>query len=228
MRRRAFSLAEMLLAMALLSTALVATFSIFDMGQRTFQYTSLRQGLQAEARRISLQVQQDIRLSHMGTVSPRARSLNLVIPGWESQGAQPYERDALCMAGVRDWSQPASVDAVTGFPNYNCFLLYYATSAPEGQLIRQVLVPPSVGTIPHTTYALNDNPALNPHAVGPARILSRQVLSLKINSTATLGLVEFNLRLRSRGGMRPGTSKRTDETYQVLLKVKPENTYPKL
>ena len=224
--RRGFSLIELILASALLSMALVATFGIFNMGQRTFQYTSLRHGLQSEARRIALQIQQDVRLSHLGTTALRTRSVNLTVPGWESQGPQTLSRDGVCFASVRDWSQPSSIDPITGFPNYNCYLVYYATSTPEGHLIRQMLVPPNVGTFPFNGYTLNDNPASNSHALGAARILSRQVLSTAIKISTSM--IEFEIKLRGRGGMRPGTSKQSDETYEISLKVKPENTYPKI
>lgn len=233
MRKRvAFSLLEVVGSMAIMAVVMVCIFGVFEMGHQSYHYASLRQGLQAEARIIYLQLHSDLRHSSFVSVTALNRTTSVVLPRQESKGAQTLNRDGLCMSGVRDWAAAGSIDPVTGFPNFNDYVVYYATTEPEGRFIRQEVVPAMVGTWPNTQFSvagsMNDNPLLNLNRVDNPKTLSKRVLAFWCQRNDGNRLVNVKLKLRGMGGKRPGSLKRSDETFELSLHSYPENTYPKV
>ena len=229
---RAFSLLELTLSVSILSFVLLGIFGVFEMGQSTFHYASLRQGLQSEARIALYQLNNDLRHSSFPTVEAVPRTVSVVLPRQESKGPQTLERDGVCMASVQNWESATAVDITTGFPNFDSFIVYYGTTEAEGRLIRQVVVPPMVGPYPNNQFSvansMKDNPLSNSSRVGVTRTLSRRLLSIRARRDNSTRLITVDLRFRGTGSARPGTTARADETFEMTLKIYPENTYPRV
>ncbi|MBT9584389.1 hypothetical protein IV102_13690 [bacterium] len=232
MNRRAFSVLELVFSMAILSIVMIGIFWVFEMGQHSFHFASLRQGLQAEARIVYLQMHTDLRHSSYVSVTTIARQANVVLPMQEAKGPQTLDRYGLCLAGVEQWSAPGATDPVTGFPNFDSYVVYYGTSEPEGRLIRQIVKPAIVGPYLNSQFSLagsmNENPILNVNRVGTARNLSKRVLSFNARRDDGKRLVYVSLKFRAMGGKKPGGAARADETFELTLRSFPENTYPKV
>lgn len=221
------SLLETVFSMALLSIIMLAIFGIFSVGQRTFHFASLRQSLQSESRRAFLMLQQDVRQSNFVASTSRTRSLSLILPRRESEGPVMVDRDGLCLPAVQDWASPSAINEFTGFPNFDCYVVYYATQEPEGRFIRQVLRPPTVGPYPFEGFTLNDDPLINAHQVGNYRTLSHHVSNFQARKDEAARLIRLSVRFRGLGGARPGGGKQADESLELSLQMYPENTYPK-
>jgi hypothetical protein len=222
--RRGFSLLELCVSLGILSFVLLGIFGVFELGQSSFHFASLRQGLQNEARVAFYALSNDLRHSSFVTVS--------TIPRTVSAEGRSLDRDGLCAAGVQNWASGTAVDVNTGFPNFDSFIVYYGTSEPEGRLIRQVVTPPLVGPYPNAQFtqaaSMNDNPLANSHRVGVTRTLSKRLLSFRARRDNGSRLVIVNMRFRGKGGAKPGSRARADETFELTLKTYPENTYPKV
>lgn len=231
-RHRGLSLLEVVCSMAILAVVMVCIFGVFEMGQHSYHYAALRQGLQAEARIIYLQLNNDLRHSSFVSVTALPRTLSVVLPRQESKGPQTLSRDGLCLAGVQDWAAAGAIDPTTGFPNFDAYVVYYGTSEAEGRLIRQEVAPPLVGGFPNTQFSLagsmNDNPQLNSNRVGNHRVLSKRLLAFWAQRDDGKRIVNVSVKLRGFGGRRPGGSRKADETFELKLHSYPENTYPKL
>lgn len=230
--RRGFSLLELCVSMSILSVVLMGIFGVFEMGQSSFHFASLRQGLQSEARVAFNVLSNDLRHSSFVTVSTIPRSVSVVLPRQENRGSQSLDRDGLCCAGVQNWESPSAIDINSGFPNFDSFVVYYGTSEPEGRLIRQLVKPALVGPYPNAEFSLansmKDNPMSNTSRVGVTRTLSKRLLSFRARRDNGTRLIHVTMRLRGMGGARPGTSARADETFELTLKTYPENTYPRV
>lgn len=230
--KRGFSLLELCVSMSILSFVLLGIFGVFELGQSSFHFASLRQGLQSEARVAFYALGNDLRHSSFVTVSALPRSLNLILPRQESRGTQALDRDGLCCAGVENWDSPAAIDGTTGFPNFDSFVVYYGTGEPEGRLIRQTVKPALVGPYPNAEFSvansMRDNPLANSNRVGVTRTLSKRLLSFRARRDNAGRLVLVTLRLRGTGGAKPGSNARADETFELTLKTYPENTYPRV
>ena len=218
--------------MGILALAMVGIFWVFDMGQQSFHFVSLRQGLQAEARITYLQMHSDLRHSSFASVTALGRQVSVVLPRQEAKGPQALDRDGLCLASVQDWTQPSATDPITGFPNFDSYVVFYASSEPEGKLFRQWIKPAVVGAYINSTFSLggsmSDNPLLNADRLGQERILSRRVLAFRVRRDEGKRLVDISLKIRAMGGPKPGGGSRADETFEVTLHSYPENTYPKV
>ncbi len=226
--RQGLSLLETVFSMAILSVVMLAIFGIFSMGQRSFHFASLRQGLQSEGRKAWTLLKQDLRQSNFVATTARARPASLLLPRREAEGLVSVDRDGLCLPSVRDWASPTAINEVTGFPNFDCYIVYYASEDPEGRFIRQVIQPPTVGPYPFEGFTLNQDPLTNAHRVGNPKILSYQVLSFQARKDEGSRLIRLSVRFRGLGAGKPGSTKKADETFELSLQIYPENTYPRL
>lgn len=227
-RTRGMSLLETVFSLGILSVVMLAIFGIFSIGQRSFHFASLRQGLQSEARKAWTLLKQDLRLSNFVATTARARTSSLLLPRREAEGLVPVDRDGLCLPSLRDWASATSINEVTGFPNFDCYIVYYASEDPEGRLIRQIIQPSTVGPYPFEGFTLNQDPLTNAHRVGNPRILSNRVLSFRARKDEGSRLIRLSVRFRGMGAGKPGSQKNADETFELSLQIYPENTYPRL
>lgn len=232
-KRRGLSIVEVVLSLMILSMVMLGIFGVFDMGSHSFQFASLRQGLQSEARLSWILLRDDLRLSTYTSITSLPRTVSVVVPGQETAGPQTLDRDGLSFATVEDWSASTALDQYTGFPNFDSYLVYYASSEPEGRLIRQLVRPATTGPYPYGSFSvsnsMNDIPLSNSNLVSnTTRILSNRVLSFQARVDAPKRMVHAVLRFRGHGGKRPVGSKEADETLELRVDLAPENTYPKL
>ena len=230
---RGLSVIEVVFSLAILSVVMVGIFGVFHLGSQSFQHATLRQSLQSEARISWITLRDDLRHSTYTSVTDLARPVSVVVPGQENQGAQTLDRDGISFATVKNWNAPNALDPLLGFPNFDSYVVYYATTHPEGRLVRQLVEPSTVGQFPYSGFSvltgMNDNPVANSNAVnGYTRILSSHLLSFKARRDPALRMVRLSLRFRGHGGRTPAGAKQADETLELRLDLSPENTYPKL
>lgn len=210
--------------MGLLALVSAVLYIIIDLGSRSFQRAVVRHNIQADTQRVAYRLTEDLRRTHFFTVS--------TIEAKSSQGN--YQRDAICMAGVKDWANPAAIDPLTNRPKWDRYFLYYcvrqAGDEPVTSLYRCVILPKSTSEIGQFAF-----PSLNPSVhckPNPSTVadfesfgkLSELVESLSATSTDN-SQWRVSFKLRQRGAVRQG--KRTiDEVQETVIQIKPENTFP--
>ena len=202
----------------LMGMAVALAFGMFSFGSRAFRLGSLRSGLQAEARRVYSQLDWDLRRTDMSTLS-LVTSADDPMRQVPNVSGTLVERDGVCMANLRDWRSAGSYDATTLRPRWDRYVVYFATTEPTGgRLLRQVLEP--AGAPYNAPFA---GLALDPAV--PGDVLAQHVEEFKVSRDATTDSIVVQLKLRERGGQKPGTAgKNLDETLELGLQVGPENT----
>lgn len=223
-RIRASTLVEVLLAMSLLSMLSVVFFLILDMSVRSFQRAIVRHNIQADTQRISYRLTEDLRRSHFFTVSTiEARS-----------SLNNYQRDAVCMAGVKDWTSPNAIDPATNRPKWDRYFLYYcvrqAGDEPVTSIYRCAIKPANPMDIGQFAFpSLNPSVHCKPNPKTVAEFESFTQLSELLESFAITSVENsqwrITFKLRQQGAVRQG--KRTiDEVQETTIQIKPENTFP--
>jgi hypothetical protein len=211
--------------MGLLSLLVSTFFILLDISLRSFQQSILRHSLQADTQRISYRLTEDLRRSHFLTVS----KLDLT-----SGGPAALQRDAICIAVVKDWSSPTAIDSNSGRPTWNRYALYYcrpkSDDEPVTELYRCLINPSDPNDMGQFAY-----PPLNPglHCVNNPRTVSDFE---NINELSNL-LERFEVtssedsQWRVTFCLRERRAKRTTRAYQdqileTTIQVRPENTFP--
>lgn len=222
--KRGFSLLETVLATGFLALVTLLAFSLFGSGSRSLQLTVLRQDLQTQAQRTRMLFDRDVRRGSelvLSVANGAARQTVSVFGG-------TVQRDALAVATLDDWLTPASYDPVDSRPLWDQYVVYYATTEPEGRLIRQVIqsgAPPYTGPLPLGPAQLDDDPAVN-----AGTIVTTQVLATSVDAFEVLvnpdGIVEASLRLRRAGMKRPDGAENADESLELDFFIRPENSPP--
>ena len=223
-RIRASTLVEVLLAMSLLSMLSVVFFLILDMSVRSFQRAIVRHNIQADTQRISYRLTEDLRRSHFFTVS--------TIEARSSQNN--YQRDAVCMAGVKDWTSPNAIDPANNRPKWDRYFLYYcvrqAGDEPVTSIYRCAIKPANPMDIGQFAFpSLNPSVHCKPNPKTVAEFESFTQLSELLESFAITSVENsqwrITFKLRQQGAVRQG--KRTiDEVQETTIQIKPENTFP--
>lgn len=158
--RTGFTLTELLLSLTLLAMGIAVAFGIFDFGMYGFRIGIMRQSLQTEGRRTMSLLERDIRQSNLdGTSSDLSNEVSAKEP-----------RHALCLPGMDDWAFPGNFNGL-GDPQYNRYLLYYATLKTPGSLYRVEVDPagPSDGDNPWDNFPTDFS--IPPWSVGPPNIV---------------------------------------------------------
>lgn len=227
--RRGHTLVEMFISLALLSGLGVVLFFMFSSGTRSFRMLVTRQGLQAEARRISSVLRRDLVLTHYRTAEVEDRT-----------ATNGSERDGLMFVGLDNWSNtvdPARFDENLR-PIWNRRVMWYATrddteklnppgDSELGQLVRKVVNPaPILFPLPYGNFLS--------FMVSPMdrsvdyKIYSRNVVSFAVRLDPATETVMAHLVLRQGAGVGPGGAKQTVESFEVFIDTHPENTWPAL
>lgn len=210
---RAFTLVELLLVLGLFSILTVALFQAFDFGARAFRQATSRQDAQSALRKAYTSLRDDLRKSHFQTLTLVSRTA--------SEDGNEYPRDALALAGLKDWSAEESFDAVNGLPKWDRYIVYYGTL--DGKLVRTYIDHdrPDYSAVPFPDLDpdiyLNDDPASNRGYQSTYRVLSGDLLELSAQLDPARDTVVVNCVLRSKKGKR----------NQVVMAVYPQNTWPK-
>lgn len=232
-RRRGFSLLELMVACSLFLGMLAVVFFFFRYGTRAFNTATQRQGVQADALRIMDGLQADLkRSSDTSILLANDAARTRVVDG------VTVHRDAISFITLKNWSNPADVDNFEvpgGQPKWNRYWVFYATTnADRGQMVRLKVdpSPPPIAPIPLTmsdlSHLIQDDPSLNlfQGAVPAFVFLARNVYDFSVTRAAAN---EFSIscKLQERRQLRPdGGIIQGVETYQLLMRVRPENTYP--
>ena len=224
MKRRGFSLPEILIGLVVLSGLMVGSFMIFDVGVSGFQVGTNRLDIQSDLRRILAPLRRDLRNSSF-------QSITAIRPG---TGPGVGVRDGVCMAGLQESAGGALYNPSTGMPQWNCFVLYFATEQQgTGSMVRALLDDPTPGrTVAsplegfNTTYLSYPNV---PHAMpGSVCVLSRQVVDFEVNTRVTDQAVDVRLHLRAPKVRVLQGRRELAEMLEVKISLRPANTWPRL
>lgn len=230
--KRGFTIIEVLISSGIFLIVVWLAFAAFEFGSRACSLSNLRANVQGSATRVILSLENDLRRSSYTTVTIANRSV--------TYAGQTYSRDALCMAAIANWNDPASFNSQFGFARYDRYVIYYATDDREdGRLIRSVvnstgdpLAPagPISGFTQFQNY--NNDPALNQSPLGsaPGQInhtqLSEDVRSFAVTDGLLSQSVKASLTL-FRAGLQGAGAKRVDQAFQMEIELVPQNTYPR-
>ena len=231
---RGFTLLELLASSGIFLMVVWLAFAIFEFGSRASTISNLRANLQTSATRVILSLESDLRRSNYASITMVNRSV--IFAG------QTYRRDAICMAAVSNWSDPASFNSQFGFPQFDRYVIYYATTNNEGgRLVRSLAnstVDPLGGANPLSGFSeapnFNNDPTLNVQPAGPSpgqinyTQLSEDVRNFSVVDGAFSQSVKASLVLFREGSQGPtGGQKRFDQSFQMDLELIPQNTCPK-
>lgn len=211
------------MAMGLLAMLSAVFFVILNITLSSFRNAVVRHNLQSDTQRISYRLSEDLRRSHYFTISKLDRTSN--------SGA--FQRDALCIGGVKDWSANTAIDPDTSRPSWDGYVLYYCPGEvgdePVQRLYRCWLrpAPTQVGQ-----FAF---PGLNPavHCVpNPATCVDVEGFSLLSHMVESFQAEEagnsqwrVSFRLRQQNAERRG-NRSLDKVMDATIQLRPENTFP--
>ena len=216
--KRGQTLLETILAMSLLMMVVAAIFSVFDLGQGSFHLSVMRNDLQNQGRGALVWLERDViqtALSNLAVADGPARSVN------------GSARHAVCVTGLDDWTEPANFDPVSGLPRWNRYLVYYATTEPEGRLIRlEVSLASNINGAwsDFVNYLDNDPESMSlpsGYVLEGYRVLARDVREFRLAPEDETLL--FELQLRRREAARMTGSEARDETLELHLEATPLN-----
>lgn len=210
---RGFTLLEVILACAMLGLLTLAIFRAFNYGATAFKKATSRQDSQAALRSVYGILRDDLRKSHFRTISTVERS-TLVED-------EPYRRDGLCLASLKDWSAEGSFDDINGLPKWDRYLLYYGTL--EGLLVRTTLdhdrpdySPAPFPDLDEDRY-LREAPESNTGYQTSHRVMSADLLEFRSELDPARDMVDIRCLLKHKSGRR----------NEINLTVYPQNTWPK-
>ena len=224
MKRAGASLIEVLFALGMLAMLLLVFFMILDLSVRSFRNALVRHNIQSDTQRISYRLSEDLRRSHFFTISN--------IESRSSGGN--FERHALCIAAVKDWSQPGAIDPITSRPKWDGYVLYYcqrkAGDEPVTKLFRCWLKPSDPNEIGQFAFpSLNPSIHCKPDPNTVPEIESFSMLSDIVESFYTTPIdnsqwqIRFTLRQLKA---RKLETKTVDEVMETTVQMRPENTFP--
>lgn len=210
MRKRGFSLIELLLASSLLVLVMALVMVAFRYGVDAFHRANLQQGAAGEVARIVASLRRDLRRAHVRTVTVLSR---------DHSSGQP--RDAICIGTLQDWNAVSSFDGVNGLPKWDRYVSYYATM--EGKIYRSHLDPssPDFSPVPFAPYSesyLSEDASLNPSEQTGYVLLSDQVEDFECAVNGNY--VQVRIRVKGRTG-------RHQRVVEANLDVLAENTWPR-
>lgn len=223
MNKRGITLIEVIVVSALLLVISAVTFMLFTMGTRGYLHAVARTGAVGDIHTLNRVAGRDLSLTHI--YSTRSHSRTVSTPRGNAR------RDGLCLVGMADWGADSAFETATGLPKWNRWIVYYATSEPEGRLMR---VEFDRGAPFYPLEPLSDldpwmaeDPATLP---GDTRvtILCQNVHSFEVNSDEYQRLISLNLKLYNRAGKRMASEHQVEEFLEAQLEVSPMNSYPEL
>jgi len=232
-RSRGFSLIELMVASSLFMGLMVVIFLFFRYATRAYVTATQRQGVQADALRVMDGLQADLRRTSANSI----RMLNDATRTRLIEGVTVH-RDVLSFVGLQDWSDPTNTqnfDVTNAQPIWNRYWVFYATKDQDRGILVRLKVdptPPPVApkrlTSSELTDLCRDDPNLNRfHGISVGYVaLARNVYDFQVQSFGRNQL-QISLKLQEKRRLRPDGSKiEGQETYQLLMNVRPENTVP--
>lgn len=219
-----FTITEALVTVLVFSFFLAVMFMTISYGFRTFSVAVARSDVTTEARRLVLFLEDELRSSAYFSLSV------------ESRVEDGQHRDGVCFVSLRDWSRDTSYDVIEDRPDWDRYIIYYATGHPvTGKLVRMVVdpAPGEVGSFPYAPFSSNpatymlDDPLEYPRNedVSNLRVLASKVKSFEVRLLPVSQEVEVTTLLRQNGIMsRRGDGAREGGTFELHYRVNPQNT----
>lgn len=220
------SLAELLIALGMLSGLLLITFTAFRMSTQVFSEGTVRQSAEQQLRVIRLLLERDVDLTSFWYASVVART----------QTADNANRDALSLVGLSDWNASSLLPMANNQrPAWNRYVVWYATEEEKGRLVRQVvepdssLKPPDYLKAPYADLDNNikDNPDSN-NNVTSTRYLSEGVVDFKASQRLENGTITINLKLLNHGQARGVSLDKVQNHLEAKWVFLPKNSWPRL
>lgn len=234
MKKKGFSLIELIISCFIFVGLSILVFTFFRYGTRSFQTANQKHGLQTDALRTVESLKTELSRSARSSIDLLGEddpSRSISVEG------QSVRRDVISMAALKKWQDFTSsenYDLESAAPKWNRYLIFYATKAEIGQIIRVKLDPTPPPEAPRRILSsdldatINDDPNLNRYAgeVPSYVALARNVHEFKI--TPDGGGFSVSLKLKERHiteAIEPG-ARRPYDFYELKLTVTPGNTYP--
>lgn len=210
--KRAFSLVELVLVMALFGLISLLIFSLLLSGTRSFNIVMSRSTLQSELNRSLARLQGEVRRSS-GSLVSLVRDADRQVNG--------QSRHGVCLSALRDWRSADSYNSV-GEPLWDEFVLYYATMQTPGRLLRRVYHPagvpfarPMAGLAAATDLLDQGGP--------DTAVLAQHVEEFQLNYDGGSAVLEASLRLRRRAGRTPEGGRVNEERVQAACRLRLNN-----
>lgn len=210
---------ELGVTMVLLSFTLLVCFALFTWGSRAAFQGQTRAGLQAESRKISLAIRNDVMRADY--------DLTEVLDGRTALNPQgeTVPRHAMSSVALSNWSDPSNFDPDQAVPRWDRFFVLYANGSSPGLLVKQTYPASGPVTNPMANLSayLNDDPSAN--GALNTNVLTRSLEAFRILADEQSHRLSFRVLLASRGG-RKGLTSRLNERYEMVLDVRLENSAP--
>ena len=212
MKRRGFSVAELVVCMALFGLISLLIFSLLLSGSRSFNIVMSRSTLQGELNRSLARLQGEVRRSSIG--------LATVLRGSE-RSVDGLSRHGICLSSLRDWRAATSYDD-DGAPLWDEFLIFYATLQTPGRLLRTVYHPPGA-PFTQPMAGLSAATHLLDQGAPDTATLAQHVEEFKLSYDGGAGVLEVSLQLRRRAGRTPEGNRINEERVQANCRLKLNN-----
>ena len=221
--KRGFTITEAIITVLVFSFFMAVLFMTISYGFRTYSVAVARSDVTTEARRIVLFLENELRSSAYFSVSVEKRTIS------------GNHRDGICFVSMLDWSRYNSFDSIESRPNWDRYLIYYATTdLPSRKLVRMAINPDSsdVGSFPYPlftqspqTYLLDDPLGYKGADLANTRVLAGKVKSFEVKLIPVSQEVDATVLLRQNGVMtRRGDRTREGGTFELHYRVAPQNT----
>jgi len=231
MKRGGFTLLEALITVLILGSLTGVVFMVFAVGASAFRVGNNRLDLQSDLRRVLTPLRRDLENTSFQSISATTSEVDTPQNPPAASPTVLARRDGICMNALRDSLSDASYAPGTGLPNWDGFLLYFATrDNPDGRMVRLVLKDPTPGvlSVPRNLAAA-DLSLANPDVVsGEARILSDQILDFRVTLDSSNQLVNLSLKFRTKAGHQSLGGRSLIEVLEIDTSIDPANTNPRL
>lgn len=231
--RKGFSILELVISASLFVGLSALIFSFFRFGTRSFQEVNAKHGLQNDALRIVESLQAEMkRTARASELSINDESREMSIDG------ETVKRDVVSFLGLEDWrdhTNSENFDLETSAPNWNRYLVFYATKEETGRFVRLKIDPnpPPGAPLPLLQRDLDrlcyDEPSTNQYSgfSPPYVVLAKNVYHFEC-ADPNQGNYAVSLKLREKhklGATEPG-ARRLFDYYELKLNIRPENSFP--
>ena len=210
--RRAFSITELVLSLALFGLISLLVFSMLLSGARSFTVVMSRGTLQSELSRILARLQGEVRRSSASLVS---------VVGGADREVDGQSRHGICLSSLKDWRSPASYDD-EGAPLWDEFILYYASLQTPGRLLRHTYHPAGA-PFSQPMAGLSAATHLLDQGDGETAVLAQHVEEFRLVYDAGSAVLEGSLKLRRRAGRTPEGNRVNEERVQAFCRLRLNN-----
>lgn len=232
--KRGFSVLELLVSVSCLIVISGGLFAMFEMCSSNFRVGMTRSALQSQLTTFSTRFSIDARQGSIYAAYANNRTVSVDLePGVSTQTVN-VRRDSLCLSALKDPNDPASYEAGTGLPKWDCYWIYTATQeSPTGQLVRFRKDRPAA-TTQEILPIFQSSPLLfftipsTQAAPGTSHTIGRGLY--KFEASVDVANQQILVRIGFRGEQGHTTAGRRSlaEVAETVFRVKPENSWPRM